>query len=117
LLDEQRHCPIQILPIDPTEDAADEWTRQASDIYRKAYRRLAALVRRENVVIKDLGSQEGANHFQCCGGSNSIIRKVVLTPLLNRSVARVFAESDPGGDFTTETMCLAQLGHISMFAR
>ncbi len=54
LLNEQRHRALQVFPIDPTEDSAQECARPPADIYRKANRRLTGLVLGENVVIKNL---------------------------------------------------------------
>ncbi len=42
--------------------------------------------------------------------------KVFFTPLASLNVARVSEERGPGGDFTTERMCLAQLSHFSISA-
>ncbi len=54
LLNEQRHRALQVFPIDPTEDSAQERTRPATNIYRKANRRLTGLILREKVVVKNL---------------------------------------------------------------
>ena len=53
-LNEQRHRVLQVFPIDPTEDSAQERTRPTTDIHRKANRRLAGLSLRENVIVKNL---------------------------------------------------------------
>jgi hypothetical protein len=54
LLNEQRHRELQVFPIDPTEDSAQQCTRPATNIYRKANRRLTGIRLRENVVVKNL---------------------------------------------------------------
>ena len=54
LLNEQRHRELQVFPIDPTEDSAQQCTGPATNIYRKANRRLTGIRLRENVVVKNL---------------------------------------------------------------
>src|SRR5712691_1331613 len=56
-------------------------------------------------------------HFQCLSGSNSAIRKVVVNPFESRNVPWLSERNGPGGDFTTDRMCFAQLGHFSTLAR
>src|SRR5712692_4452266 len=56
-------------------------------------------------------------HFQCLSGSNSAIRKAVVNPFESRNVPWLSEHNGPGGDFTTDRMCFAQLGHFSTLAR
>src|SRR2546426_7348715 len=56
-------------------------------------------------------------HFQCLSGSNSAIRKAVFNPFESRNVPRLSEHNGPGGDFTTDRMCFAQLGHFSTLAK
>jgi hypothetical protein len=53
-LNEQRHRALQVIPIDPTEDSAQQCTRPATNVYRKANCRLTGIRLRENVVVKNL---------------------------------------------------------------
>src|SRR6266404_5384104 len=45
------------------------------------------------------------------------MQKIDVMPFASLIVPRVWRERGPGGDFTTERMCLAQLGHCSTSAR
>ncbi|SRR5229473_3053253 len=56
-------------------------------------------------------------HFQCLSGSNFAIRKAVVNPFESRNVPWLSEHNGPGGDFTTDRMCFAQLGHFSTLAR
>src|SRR5712692_1464281 len=56
-------------------------------------------------------------HFQCLSGSNSAIRKAVVNPFESRNVPWLSEHNGPGGDFTTDRMCFAQLGHFSTLAK